>query len=44
MFPRGISKENGYPNKGTKSSWTYKLSIAKCYNGAHLTEIMNTLP
>jgi len=41
-FPWAISKENGYPHKGTKSSWTDKLS--KCYNSAHLPVIMNTLP
>jgi len=42
MFPPSHFQESDYPHKGTKSSWTDKLS--KCYNTAHLPVIMNTLP
>lgn len=42
VFPRAISDENGYPHKGTKSSWTDKLSNR--YNSPDLPVITNTLP
>ncbi len=42
LFPRAISDENGYPRKGTKSSWTDHLG--KRYNSPHMPVLLSNLP